>query len=239
MKNFEQYRRGYENLWANSHISPERRGTVLEVARRLNANKAKYEQAVTGTMPWWWIAITNNLENGGRFIRHFSNGDPLTARTTHVPRGRPLKGNPPFQWQETVIDALISHGLDKVTSWTIAYCLFAWEAWNGWGYLGKCNSPYNWSMTDLYTRGKYVSDGRYDPNAISQQAGAAAVLKAMFELGIVSARPTAEVMKRIEVVPTKPVDRVPEWDIVGIIFSLIEKGIRAWIDSHSTSASSR
>jgi len=32
-------------------------------------------------------------------------------------------------------------------------------------------SPYVWSGTDQYNRGKYIADGHYDPHAIDKQLG--------------------------------------------------------------------
>jgi len=32
------------------------------------------------------------------FKLHLHNGDPLTARTVNVPKGRPKTGQPPFAW---------------------------------------------------------------------------------------------------------------------------------------------
>jgi hypothetical protein len=44
-------------------------------------------------------------------------------------------------------------------------------------------SPYLWSMTNHYIRGKYVSDGRFDPVAVSAQAGVASILKILKSKG--------------------------------------------------------
>jgi lysozyme family protein len=40
-------------------------------------------------------------------------------------------------------------------------------------------SPYIWASTDQYTRGKYVADGHFDPNAIDHQLGCAALINRM------------------------------------------------------------
>jgi len=58
------------------------------------------------------------------------------------------------------------------------------EHYNGLGYRNGAGrdttppstSPYLWSMTDQYTRGKYVRDGVFDPEAVSQQVGAVPLL---------------------------------------------------------------
>jgi hypothetical protein len=44
-------------------------------------------------------------------------------------------------------------------------------------------SPYLWSCTIHYERGKYVSDGKFDPQAVSLQVGCAAILKGLQEAG--------------------------------------------------------
>ena len=56
--------------------------------------------------------------------------------------------------------------------------------YNGTGYQRfhpDTPTPYLWSWTTLYTRGKYVADGRWDPWAVSQQCGAAAILRQLRE----------------------------------------------------------
>jgi len=70
--------------------------------------------------------------------------------------------------------------------WTdVPWSLDKIERYNGWGYrkLGV-PSPYLWSGTDIYTAGKYVSDGHYSSAAIDQQLGCVAILKRMQEKGI-------------------------------------------------------
>ncbi len=182
---YEATWRGYANLWERAQLRPERRAAADAVARKVAASRGRYAAAALGKMPWWWVGITHNLEAGGNFTRHLHNGDPLSARTTHVPAGRPLAGSPPFSWEASARDALTMHNLGAVPSWEVPRCLYEFERYNGFGYIArKVNSPYLWSFTDQYSCGKYVADGRFDPAAISQQCGAAAALKALFALGL-------------------------------------------------------
>lgn len=54
------------------------------------------------------------------------------------------------------------------------------ELYNGLGYFRKgLPSPYVWSGTDQYKRGKYVADGVFDPNVIDKQLGCAGLVMAM------------------------------------------------------------
>jgi lysozyme family protein len=58
------------------------------------------------------------------------------------------------------------------------------ELYNGWGYrkIGSV-TPYLWSFSNLYVKGKFVRDGVLDPEVISKQTGAAVILKRMLEKG--------------------------------------------------------
>jgi lysozyme family protein len=52
------------------------------------------------------------------------------------------------------------------------------ETYNGFGYRFQgLVSPYLWSFSNLYAKGKYVADNKFDPEAVSQQCGAGLILK--------------------------------------------------------------
>jgi hypothetical protein len=126
------------------------------------------------------------MESSLNFNTHLHNGDPLTQRTTHVPVGRPAEGNPPFTWEESAVDSLKYQGLDKWADWTMPGVLYKLEEYNGWGYRlhhSDVLSPYLWSFSNNYTKGKYTADGSFSPDAVSQQCGAAVLLKILAEKG--------------------------------------------------------
>jgi len=133
------------------------------------------------------------MESSFNFGTHLHNGDPLTARTTHVPAGRPSTGNPPFSWEESAVDALGYDGASSIKEWDLATILYFLEGYNGWGYrtgAGQATTPpkrsaYLWSMTNQYEKGKYVADGKFDPNAVSTQAGVCAILKECENRGLI------------------------------------------------------
>src|SRR5207344_1050510 len=65
-----------------------------------------------------------------------------------------------------------------------------WESYNGMGYRRfhpEVKTPYLWSFTHHYTRGKYVADGTWSPTTVSKQVGAAALLRRLAERGAMSA----------------------------------------------------
>ena len=72
--------------------------------------------------------------------------------------------------------------MDQVEDWTLAGSLFRLEAFNGFGSRAKgIHTPYLWSFSNHYTKGKFVADGVFDANAVSQQCGAALLLRRMVD----------------------------------------------------------
>ena len=178
-----QLRSEYQNLFDTCQVRPERQNTVEHLASTLIQNKERYRglEALTD-VPWYIIAVIHNMEASQKFNGHLHNGDPLTARTVHVPKGRPPFGNPPFKFEDSAVDALVSEKLDRVEDWTLAGSLFRLEAFNGFGSRAKgIHTPYLWSFSNHYTKGKFVSDGKFDPMAVSQQCGAALLLRRMVD----------------------------------------------------------
>lgn len=177
---FERYAAGYVETWAKLRIRAEYGPAVDKTVSDILAQRARYEavQAETG-VPWWWIAITHKMESGMSFRAHLHNGDSLAARTRQVPAGRPRTGNPPFTWEESARDALMLKGLHNIPAgaWTLARAAYEFERFNGFGYrVRNVPSPYLWSFTTAYSRGKFVRDGVYSNTAVSQQSGAMALL---------------------------------------------------------------
>jgi lysozyme family protein len=67
-----------------------------------------------------------------------------------------------------------------VTDWSVPHMLFLLERYNGFGYRSRgVPTPYLWSLSNLYEKGKFVADGVFDPAAVSKQCGAAVMLKAV------------------------------------------------------------
>lgn len=180
----EEYRRRFDS----AKVSPARQEVVAQSVRKILSNRARYERITQSTtMPWYFLAIIHGLEADFRFDSHLHNGDPLTGRTIRVPAGRPVRGAPPFSWEESARDAIEVNRYDKWNDWSIAGMLVVWELYNGLGYRQYgVNSPYVWACTDLYAKGRYVADGRYDANAESRQCGAVALLKGLIATGAVS-----------------------------------------------------
>lgn len=172
----------YQHLYDTMQVRPAQQGAVAFYVRMLRRNQTLYDTVghELGGIPWVFIGALHGLECCFRLDQHLHNGDPLTARTTHVPKGRPVTGKPPFTWRESAVDALRLKKLDRETDWSIARMLYLFESYNGFGYRRfAVHSPYLWSMSNHFSTGKFVADGRFDPNATSKQCGAALMLKAL------------------------------------------------------------
>ncbi len=170
----------YGKLFQSMVIRAEWKERAEYAAKLIVSSKTRYQtvEKVTRT-PWFIIGLIHLMESECNFKTHLHNGDSLSARTKQVPRGRPVKGNPPFGWEESAVDALEYDRILPPLN-TIDEQLFALEKFNGLGYRKKgINSPYLWSGSNHYTKGKYVADGRFDYNAVSKQLGAAVVLKVL------------------------------------------------------------
>lgn len=182
---FEKIAREYEDMFAAARPLAAQAHEIAFVRKRVLKGQAAYRlvEAETG-VPWAVIGVLHGLEASFAFTRHLHNGDPLTARTTHVPAGRPAHGSPPFTWEESAADALRGHNLHRVADWSLARTLYEIERFNGFGYRYRQSpSPYLWSCSDQYRGGKFVKDGVFDPNAMSRQVGAATVLKTLIAKG--------------------------------------------------------
>ena len=180
---------GYIALWQSLSIRPERAAGVHSVARKIASFKDRYEGVqTTAGVAWYVIGLIHSKEASLRFDRHLHNGDPLTARTVHVPKGRPKTGNPPFTWEESALDALRLDGMEGISAWSVAMVAYRLEHFNGFGYRSQhppINSPYLWAFTNQYTKGHYTSDGHYDPEAVDLDCGAMPLLRALIDIGAV------------------------------------------------------
>lgn len=184
MPSLQQYSKGYLEDWDRMAIHARWQGAIDRAARHSIANKARYkavERAIG--MPWALIAAWHFRESGGNFAGVLHNGEHIigTGRKTRlVPAGR----GPFSSWHEAAIDALRLKGLQNIKSWTPDVICYQSERFNGFGYrsAGKPRSPYLWSGTQIYTRGKYVADGVYSGSAVDAQIGCIPHYRRILEL---------------------------------------------------------
>ncbi len=186
-RTFADLRDEYAAFYDRCHLRPEFAPNVDFYVSRLIRFKPTYVQLGESLgIPWVFIGVVHGMECGFNFGTHLHNGDPLSARTVRVPKGRPPTGEPPFTWLESARDALMLKRLHEVGDWSLPHLLYLLEAYNGFGYRSRgIPTPYLWSFSTLYRAGKFVADGMFDASAVSKQCGAALMLRALQERGAV------------------------------------------------------
>jgi lysozyme family protein len=191
LPSYPALRSEYERLFAGCKVLDRRRSEVQKLVDRILANRPRYDAAGKSlATPWWVIGALHAMEAGLNFHTHLHNGDPLTQRTVQVPSGRPKEGNPPFAWEFSATDALKMHGFHAWRDWSIAGALYKAEQFNGWGvrrfHASSGPTAYLWSYTNIYRGGKFIRDGVWSADAISQQPGVAAILRLLADRGLIA-----------------------------------------------------
>lgn len=177
-----------QKRWDSCQILSSRELQVEKIAAALCAPKAKtIYQTVSQSVwakpdRWWIIAVIHEREANQNFADSIAQGDPWNQRSRHVPRGIG-----PFN--SFVAAAVFSMTRcapypSKWQDWSPGGVMTLLEAYNGYGYENYHNepSPYDWGATNVEEKGKYIADGKYDPNVWDEQVGCAAMLKAMMQL---------------------------------------------------------
>lgn len=145
-------------------------------------NKARYEAvAAKAGVPAPLVAALHWRESTGDFRTYLHQGDPLGKPAVHVPKDIPVF----HVWEDAAVHALTMSDKKQVrddlnmtqdTRDSASMATYA-EFYNGLGYHNKGrNSPYVYSGTDAYDKGKYTSDGHYSKNTRDQQLGVMALV---------------------------------------------------------------
>jgi len=187
---FEELRQGYVELFQSCSIRDEHVSDVNWCVGKLTDSDSREQYnrvAEEACAPWYFIGIIHAMEASFDFRTHLHNGDPLKAQTVQVPSGRPLVWNPPNDWASSAIDAITFDHFADQPDWSLARTLYNWEGYNGWRSRARgINTPYLWSFSNHYSKGKFVADNVWDAEAVSKQCGAAVMLKALVNQGLVA-----------------------------------------------------
>jgi lysozyme family protein len=181
---FDSLRAEYRHLFDTCVIAPKYQNAVNQNVEILKKYRPRYEKVGNPLgIPWHFVGICHAMECGFNFRTHLHNGDPLAAPTVQVPKGRPLPWTSPMEWETSAADAMRYEKFNGQQDWSLERTLYRWEQYNGWGYRGRVNSPYLWSFSNQYTKGKFVRDSVWDPNAPSQQCGTVTMLIGLIASG--------------------------------------------------------
>lgn len=174
----------YEDLFKTQVFKPGKEKSIESVGKLILKGMEVYRslEAKTG-VPAALIGCIHNMEGSCDMKTYLGNGERVigtSKKTVLVPKGR----GPFATFEAGALDALAVDKLDKVKDWNVGLILQYSEKFNGMGYMKKgVNSPYIWSFSQHYTKGKYVRDGVYDADAVSEQVGVATVIKWLADHG--------------------------------------------------------
>lgn len=188
---FEALQEEYIRLFQTCVIREERTAEVNWYLAKLTdpASRKQYDAVEDkACVPWYFVGIIHAMEATFDFRSHLHNGDSLNKKTVQVPAGRPPVWNPPTDWVSSAVDAVTFDGFANEQDWSLPRMLYRFEAYNGWRSRTEhnINTPYLWSFSNHYTKGKFVADNVWDSNAVSKQCGAAVMLKGLVERGLVA-----------------------------------------------------
>lgn len=184
-----------ERRWREAQVRPEKVIQLDKAVWAFERTRARYEAVErmrAKGVPAPVVFVFHNRESSLSFSRHLHEGGLLQHRTRDVPRGRPLTPHPPYTWERSAEDALYIYEADakkfRAANWRdTTSALDAMTSYNGWGYdkyHPEVPTPYLWAGTSLYSRGKYVADGKFSYVAVDAQLGCCAILKRMIERGL-------------------------------------------------------
>ncbi len=178
----QSLRNEYRKLFDTLEIRAERAKAVDKLCAHALALMPIYVPVSTSTgVPWYFIAAVHLRESTFK-IAHLHNGDPLKARTVHVPAGRPKSPEPPYTFAQSAEDALRLKNLHQWQDWSLSGTLYQLERYNGLGYRKRGKpSPYLWSFSHHYQHGKFIADGKYSDATVDAQCGTATFLRRLVE----------------------------------------------------------
>lgn len=188
----------YRRMFAACEIDAGKEAQVAKTVKTVEAGYARYlavAKRIGAAVPEnfaWILGVIHFKEASCNFAGVLHNGEKIVGtgrKTSIVPKGR----GPFATWEDAAVDALVGES----SRWKklieggndIGDILYALERYNGTGYIsgaGKAEtSPYLWACSNINDgAGKYVSDGKFDPNASTQSsAGAAVILKELYKQG--------------------------------------------------------
>ena len=160
-----------------------------------NANKGTYTAVgLTANVPAMLVAAIHWREASGDFSSYLEQGDPIGSVTyangdsnngVSLPPGTPNTIS--FtNWNDAAVWAL-NQNVEGQKASGISYdegdindMLTYAEYYNGTGYKDRgLPSPYTLAGTSCYQKGKFTSDGTFDPNAVDTQLGVLVMLRAV------------------------------------------------------------
>ena len=179
---FSERKEEYQRLFDSLAMRKEKFDEIDNDINKILSHRRVYEAVGEPLgVPWFVVGLIHCMEGSGNLARRLQDGARLQE-----------SDDPELTWKESSTRTLISQGFDKWRDWSIPGLFYKIEQYNGWGYyFRQVNSAYLWSFSNHYTSGKYVKDKVWSAAAVSQQAGAAVIMRRLLDRGLVSLQPGA------------------------------------------------
>jgi lysozyme family protein len=179
----------YTHYWNVMKINPGVIPYADSAAKLLITGRDKFQELSTLThVPWGIIAVIGYREYGFlyekgkppvlQWDKSLAQGDAWNTKSVHEPKGR----GPFDSWLKAGYDALVNCPpfAAKWRDWSPGAACALLVKYNGEGYDNMgVPDPYILSGTDQYIKGKYSSDGRYDPQLVDKELGCAVLISRM------------------------------------------------------------
>jgi lysozyme family protein len=180
------YRNEYQALWDTIAVKPSWNRQIdqrIDYLRRPD-HWSEYVKLYKATgVPPQVTAVIHERESSGDLKGVLHNGEAIIGtgkKTKLVPAGH----GPFNSFFDAGVDAYRKEGLDRF-DWKAggpARVAYALEKFNGFGYRKHgIPSPYLWSGTQHYVRGKYIRDGVFSRTHVDTQLGGMTLLKRMMD----------------------------------------------------------
>jgi lysozyme family protein len=259
----------YSALLAALQLDPARerelaaRAAVVLALSEHHRDEWAEVEARTGVPRLWGLASFER-ESGSDYGRSPAQGDRWDRVSVNVPRGL----GPYRCWGDACVAAYRLDHLDEVVrdqgsaisnqegatsslitdpchlipepGWTWPRACYEGELFNGFGPRAHGrHTGYLWSWTNIYTGGKYVADGKWDPDHVDTQCGMvpmmAALLRLDSSLALVEAPPWSAVPGSAGVPPAPlPVPAVPPPNLPAVFDSKVTAWLQAALNRLNT-----
>jgi|694.fasta_scaffold36434_8 lysozyme family protein len=184
---------GFDYEVADLNLTDDHKQSLSSFLQNYQKNKGQYEAVSSGlkqagiSMNPSQVAAIHWREASGSFNKSIANGENLGGyirKDGRLGQGNPSNSfTPTNNWVTNSVEVLSykvteKYGGPKNLNDPASFNDFA-ERFNGLGYKQRgLVSPYVYAGTDLYTGGKFTSDGKFDSGVFDKQVGTAVLAAA-------------------------------------------------------------
>lgn len=164
----------YNEIFSKLTIAPEKTGQIDSFVGQITNNKGRYQKIEANTgIPWWLVGAIHASASSNKV-------DPVNLSFDRNLDGSPLNSS----FEEDTSKLLMG----QANSWRSLPNSNPANVLNKLDQFGGNieQNPAVWSGTNVYNRGDFDEQGKWQPTDIAQGVGGAAIYKRMLDNGIIS-----------------------------------------------------